>query len=93
MRLSLLPNVLLSRSSVCLGCRTLFSLNRIDIRKSHQFTKSRSIKYLEKCKVAEEQWQERAAKISQGELQNPWDLLEERGYVKDVTGCVSTYPL
>ena len=34
----------------------------------------------------QERWVERAQQIKDGEKQHPWDLLEERGYIKDVTG-------
>ncbi|KAK4218262.1 tRNA synthetases class I-domain-containing protein [Rhypophila decipiens] len=90
MRLGPLPTLLSSRSSICPGCRTLLSPNRINVRNLGQFTKSKSIKYLEKLQKAEIKWQERAQGISDGKLQNPWDLLEERGYVKDTAGTKDT---
>lgn len=42
--------------------------------------------YLAKKAAAEKQWEERAELIKQGKLPNTWDLLEERGYVKDTAG-------
>lgn len=45
-------------------------------------------KYLAKQAAADEAWQERAKKMEAGELGNPWDLLQERGFVKDTAGWV-----
>ncbi|KAK1970585.1 tRNA synthetase class I [Colletotrichum sublineola] len=45
-----------------------------------------SQKVVEKRRVAEEEWVKRAEAIEQGELQNIWDVFEERGYIKDVAG-------
>lgn len=41
-----------------------------------------------KVKEGEERWAERAVKIQNGEITHPWDLLAERGYIKDVAGNV-----
>ncbi|KAK1825691.1 tRNA synthetases class I-domain-containing protein [Podospora conica] len=46
----------------------------------------KSPKYCDKVEDAENFWADRADKIQRGELQNTWDLLEERGFVKDVAG-------
>ncbi|OLN82900.1 Tyrosine-tRNA ligase, mitochondrial [Colletotrichum chlorophyti] len=45
-----------------------------------------SQKVVAKRKTGEEEWAKRAEAISQGEVQNIWDIFEERGYVKDVAG-------
>lgn len=45
-----------------------------------------SQKVVEKRKTGEEEWAKRATAIEQGEIQNIWDVFEERGYVKDVAG-------
>ncbi|EFQ25485.1 tRNA synthetase class I [Colletotrichum graminicola] len=45
-----------------------------------------SQKVVEKRRMGEEEWAKRAEAIEQGELQNIWDIFEERGYVKDVAG-------
>ncbi|KAK1984611.1 tRNA synthetase class I [Colletotrichum cereale] len=45
-----------------------------------------SQKVVEKRRTGEEEWAKRAEAIEQGELQNIWDIFEERGYVKDVAG-------
>ncbi|KAL2017654.1 hypothetical protein VTK56DRAFT_1868 [Thermocarpiscus australiensis] len=47
-------------------------------------------KYEKKVAAAEEQWQQRAQQIKEGLLPNTWDLLEERGYVKDTAGSRET---
>ena len=39
-----------------------------------------------KLEDAENQWEARAEKIKSGEVRNIWDMLEERGFVKDVAG-------
>lgn len=44
--------------------------------------------YLKKVAEGEERWAERAAKIEKGEIPHVWDTLHERGYMKDVAGCV-----
>ncbi|GKT91729.1 tyrosyl-tRNA synthetase [Colletotrichum tofieldiae] len=45
-----------------------------------------SQKVVEKRRTGEEEWAKRAEAIEQGDLQNIWDIFEERGYVKDVAG-------
>ncbi|VUC21246.1 unnamed protein product [Clonostachys rosea] len=44
--------------------------------------------YLRKVDEGEERWKERADKIQSGEISHVWDVLEERGFVKDVAGNV-----
>lgn len=44
------------------------------------------LRYLEKKRLADEKWKDRAQKVDSGEIQNTWDLLNERGFVKDVAG-------
>ncbi|KAK0618406.1 tyrosine--trna ligase precursor, mitochondrial (cyt-18) [Bombardia bombarda] len=44
------------------------------------------LKYLAKVDEAEKEWQARAVKINEGEVQNTWDMLQERGYIKDMAG-------
>ncbi|GKT43200.1 tyrosine-protein phosphatase [Colletotrichum spaethianum] len=45
-----------------------------------------SQKVVEKRRTGEEEWAKRAEAIEQGDLQNIWDIFEERGYIKDVAG-------
>jgi len=41
---------------------------------------------LAKRAKAAKAWEEYAKQIEDGTQKNPWDMLEERGYVKDVAG-------
>ncbi|KAH8899261.1 tyrosyl-tRNA synthetase [Thozetella sp. PMI_491] len=47
-------------------------------------------KYKKKLEDAEKSWQERAQQIQDGHHRNLWDVLEERGYIKDVAGDYDT---
>ncbi|KAH7196673.1 uncharacterized protein B0J16DRAFT_3989 [Fusarium flagelliforme] len=42
--------------------------------------------YLKKVAEAEARWKEKGEKIKNGEIPHTWDILEERGYIKDVAG-------
>ncbi|KJZ71624.1 hypothetical protein HIM_09018 [Hirsutella minnesotensis 3608] len=42
--------------------------------------------YLVKVERGEREWKERAEKIKSGELPHIWDILEERGFIKDTAG-------
>ncbi|KAF4457948.1 tyrosyl-tRNA synthetase [Fusarium austroafricanum] len=42
--------------------------------------------YLKKVAEGEERWKDRAKKIENGEIPHTWDVLQERGYIKDVAG-------
>jgi tyrosyl-tRNA synthetase len=42
--------------------------------------------FLNKKAEGEERWAIRAEKIRNGEIRHVWDILEERGYIKDVAG-------
>ncbi|RGP74844.1 tyrosyl-trna synthetase [Fusarium longipes] len=42
--------------------------------------------YLKKVAEGEARWKERAEKIENGEIPHTWDVLQERGYIKDVAG-------
>ncbi|KXX73540.1 Tyrosine--tRNA ligase, mitochondrial [Madurella mycetomatis] len=77
--------ILSSRGSVCRRCllasaRGIASVQRRGISQG----------YLAKKAAAEKQWEERAELIKQGKIPNTWDLLEERGYVKDTAGSKET---
>jgi hypothetical protein len=43
-------------------------------------------KYVGKVRDAELQWEDRAQKILNGQMQNAFDMLEERGFIKDLAG-------
>ncbi|KAK4094639.1 Tyrosyl-tRNA synthetase [Purpureocillium lilacinum] len=42
--------------------------------------------YLRKVADGERRWEERAQRIQDGEQRHVWDVLDERGYIKDVAG-------
>ncbi|OAQ68379.1 tyrosyl-tRNA synthetase [Pochonia chlamydosporia 170] len=42
--------------------------------------------YLNKVAEGEARWEKRAQQIQNGELPHVWDVLDERGYIKDVAG-------
>lgn len=42
--------------------------------------------YLNKVADGQERWEERATRIQNGEERHVWDVLSERGYIKDVAG-------
>ncbi|RSL65025.1 hypothetical protein CEP54_004412 [Fusarium duplospermum] len=42
--------------------------------------------HLIQVEAGQRRWKERADKIQNGELPHVWDLLQERGYIKDVAG-------
>ncbi|KAK3309706.1 uncharacterized protein B0T15DRAFT_367087, partial [Chaetomium strumarium] len=77
--------LVLSRGSACYRC--LFGHAR-----GVALVQRRGIsqKYLQKKAEAEAQWKERAEWIKEGKLPNLWDMLEERGYVKDTAGSRET---
>jgi hypothetical protein len=52
-------------------------------------TRCISQSWLKKVAEGEERWAERAARIQAGEQKHVWDVLEERGYIKDVAGYES----
>jgi len=59
----------------------------VRLRESEEMViKGKSPAYIEKVREAEDAWQARAQRIKAGEIQNTWDLLEERGFIKDITG-------
>ncbi|KAH7319973.1 hypothetical protein B0I35DRAFT_224633 [Stachybotrys elegans] len=51
-------------------------------------TQRRSISssWIEKTRDGEQRWKERAQMIQDGKVPHVWDLLEERGYIKDIAG-------
>ncbi|KAG5942006.1 hypothetical protein E4U60_007552 [Claviceps pazoutovae] len=62
--------------------RCVVQLGRFEARQ----TRGISTSYLEKMNAAEERWEEKAERIRNGEERHVLDVLEERGYVKDITG-------
>ncbi|KHN98922.1 Tyrosyl-tRNA synthetase [Metarhizium album ARSEF 1941] len=51
-----------------------------------QQTRGVSTSFLNKVSEGEQRWEERARQIQKGELPHVWDVLDERGYIKDVAG-------
>lgn len=47
-----------------------------------------STSYLEKKEAGAKRWEEKSKKIQNGEQPHVWDVLAERGYIKDVAGFV-----
>lgn len=90
--MSLLHNMASSRQLARLAQQPTQALLRLSIRPAlptlHRHYESRGIatSFLEKTAAGEERWAERAEKIRTGELPHLWDILEERGYIKDVAG-------
>lgn len=76
--------ILPSRGSVCRRC----VLTAGALARGRVFVQKRSIglKYLAKEEAAAQAWAERAERIRKGLEKNTFDLLEERGYVKDLAG-------
>ncbi|KAG6049644.1 hypothetical protein E4U17_006756 [Claviceps sp. LM77 group G4] len=62
--------------------RCVAQLGRFEARQ----TRGISTSYLEKLNAAEERWEEKAERIRKGEERHVLDVLEERGYIKDITG-------
>jgi tyrosyl-tRNA synthetase len=46
--------------------------------------------YLKKVAEGEERWARKAENILNGKESHIWDILEERGYIKDVAGYVGS---
>ncbi|KAH7155606.1 hypothetical protein B0J13DRAFT_229799 [Dactylonectria estremocensis] len=53
-------------------------------------TRTIATTFLKKKGEGEERWAARAKKIESGELPHVWDILKERGYIKDVAGNPET---
>ncbi|KAM6485418.1 hypothetical protein HDV62DRAFT_286465 [Trichoderma sp. SZMC 28011] len=82
------PQAAISKALLALRCAS----SRHGIRRSAwalgQAHRARGIatSYLEKVAEGEKRWEERAVKIQNGEQLHVWDILDERGYIKDVAG-------
>ncbi|KAK8103376.1 tRNA synthetase class I [Apiospora kogelbergensis] len=70
-----------ARSTLCHRCSKL----RLNGSNSQQ-TRSVSLRYEAKQRMAAEEWAARAARIDAGQEQNLWDAFKERGFVKDIAG-------
>ncbi|KAK4129367.1 hypothetical protein N657DRAFT_639979 [Parathielavia appendiculata] len=76
---------LVRRGTVCHSCLSSCAKGLAPIRLRHISTG-----FLRKTAEAEEQWQQWAQEIKDGKRPNLWDILEERGYVKDTAGSKDT---
>lgn len=72
---------LLGRGPVCRRCLLAFAGAVVPIQR-----RGVTQNFLRKTAEAEVQWQERAKLVEEGKVPNFWDMLEERGYVKDTAG-------
>lgn len=75
-----LPSLLPARAVVCRDClKTLLPVGGFQKRWI-------GTKYLEKMRLAENDWMEKAAEIKAGTKKNLFDEFEDRGLIKDVVG-------
>ncbi|KAI1334494.1 tRNA synthetase class I [Xylariaceae sp. FL0016] len=79
------PGAFLSRSHGLRSslCRTCLRQALLSQRPTARFI---STKNVERRKEADAAWAEQAAKIKNGEVQGLWEILKERGFVKDTCG-------
>ncbi|KAJ2957149.1 hypothetical protein NQ176_g11270 [Zarea fungicola] len=69
-----------SPNSTCAARQLTSSLSR------NQQIRGVAQTHLRKVAEGEERWKARAEKIQSGELRHVWDILDERGFIKDVAG-------
>jgi len=81
------PQTAISKTLLAMRCassrqvrKSAWALGRI------QNARGIATSYLEKVAEGNKRWEERAVKIQNGELPHVWDILDERGYIKDVAG-------
>lgn len=72
---------LLRRGSVCRSCLVAFTRGAASIQRRNITTG-----WYKKQGLALVDWEKRAKEIKEGQRTNTWDMLEERGYVKDTAG-------
>ncbi|KAG7293240.1 hypothetical protein NEMBOFW57_003286 [Staphylotrichum longicolle] len=75
----------LSRGAVCRSCLVAYAKGLAPTQPRHISTG-----WLRKTADAEAQWQKRAQEIKDGKHPNFFEMLEERGYVKDTAGSRET---
>lgn len=73
-----------SPNSTCAARQLTSSLSR------NQQIRGVAQTHLRKVAEGEERWKARAEKIQSGELRHVWDILDERGFIKDVAGYAPT---
>ncbi|KAL2174779.1 uncharacterized protein P884DRAFT_263443 [Thermothelomyces heterothallicus CBS 202.75] len=77
--------LLVRRGAVCRSCLLAYATNIAPTQR-----RDISTSWLKKTEEARAQWEQRAREIQEGKRQNFWDMLEERGYVKDTAGSKET---
>lgn len=83
---ALIRHVALSRAYVCRQCQLRRVAPRITTRSIGQG-------FIRKTIESEWQWKEQAKEIEAGHKQSFLSMLEERGFVKQIAGCVASFPL
>lgn len=73
--------LLARRGTVCRSCLLAYVKN-ISTTQRRGISQS----FLQKTEEARVQWEKQAQEIKEGKRPNFWDMLEERGYVKDTAG-------
>lgn len=78
-----ISNVAAARAHIRPRCATRqVALSLSDSHRARGIAQS----YLRKVAEGEERWKLRAEKIQNGELPHLWDVLDERGFIKDSVG-------
>jgi tyrosyl-tRNA synthetase len=79
--------LLVRRGSICPSCLLPCAKGLAPVQRRHI-----SEGFRKKTAEAEKEWQEWAQEIKDGKRRNLWDMLEERGYVKDTAGYAALLP-
>ncbi|KAK4228521.1 tRNA synthetases class I-domain-containing protein [Podospora fimiseda] len=83
--------LLSNRGSICRRCLlTAEVLVRGPSYVQNRGIRTYGLKYTKKLDDAAAEWAKRAELIKKGKLQNTFDMLEERGYIKDIAGSKET---
>jgi tyrosyl-tRNA synthetase len=82
------PQTAISKTLLALRCASSHHVIRKSAWALGRVHNARGIatSYLQKVAEGDKRWEERAVKIQNGELPHVWDILDERGYIKDVAG-------
>ncbi|KAL2165402.1 hypothetical protein VTH06DRAFT_700 [Thermothelomyces fergusii] len=73
--------LLVRRGALCRSCLLAYARNIAPAQR-----RDISTSWLRKTEEAKQQWDKQAKEIKEGTRRNLWDILEERGYVKDTAG-------
>ncbi|KAI1499053.1 hypothetical protein F5X99DRAFT_411524 [Biscogniauxia marginata] len=69
-----------ARATLCRSCLLL------SLAAGRHQTRSITLRVLEKDRLAKLEWAKKARQIQAGEARHLWDILKERGFVKDIAG-------